>query len=285
MERCAPSVECVEGHTNRKAAGAAGRLHRLHPFLRIAVGVSGCGTLCVPTNADAVWWPGVAFSTLDMKQPQFINRWPGTDEVANKVPTAVTYRAGNMANTSWGFGCPPPDRIARSMAVKDLFKLYLDPAVLEGVFRSGREYAPGTIDDVRMWFKHFLRELYEYIWEYLGNWFEDDWQTSTVEYIFSVPTTWNDPAVVEDFKGIVRAAGFGENKRHSVIIGLTEAEAAAVYTAKNVASQRAASGPGVDLMLTTKSATGGAGIREGHTLLVCDSGGGTTVRVCNHHDR
>ncbi|KAI9760223.1 MAG: hypothetical protein M1840_002585 [Geoglossum simile] len=211
-----------------------------------------------------------------MKQPQFINKWPDTDEIANKVPTAVAYRAGNMANTSWGFGCPPPNKIARSMAVKDLFKLYLDPAVLERVFRDAREYAPGTIDDVRMWFRDFLRELYGYIWEYLDAQFRDDWRTSAVEYIFSVPTTWNDPAVVEDFRKIVRAAGFGENKRHSVTIGLTEAEAAAAYTAKNVASQKEANDPNADLTFNPKSAVMGASISEGHTLLVCDSGGGTT---------
>jgi hypothetical protein len=222
---------------------------------------------------------GVAFSTLDMKQPQFINRWPGTDKVANKVPTAVAYRAGNIKNTSWGFGCPPPNKIPRSMAVKDLFKLYLDPAVLKSVFHGAPEYAPGTIADVHMWFRDFLQELYGYISKYLDNWFADDWRHSTVEYIFSVPTTWNDLAVVEDFKEIVREAGFGESENHSVIIGLTEAEAAAAYTAKNVASQKQANNPDTDLMFTPKSAARGAGIREGHTLLVCDSGGGTTVCV------
>jgi hypothetical protein len=212
-----------------------------------------------------------------MKQPRFINRWPGTDKIANKVPTAVGYRAGNIASTSWGFGCPSPGKIARGMAVKDWFKLYLDPAVLDGVFRNGREYAPGTIEDVRMWFRHFLQELYRYIWDYLDEEFGDTWSTSNVEYIFSVPTTWNDPAVVEDFKRIVKEAGFGKSTTHSVTIGLTEAEAAAVYTAKNVANQMAVSHSNENLMFMPQSATKGDAIREGHTLLVCDSGGGTTV--------
>src|SRR4051794_12186821 len=83
-------------------------------------------------------------------------------------------------------------------------------------------------------------------------------------------------AVVEDFQKIVRAAGFGQRTRHSVNIGFTEAEAAAVYTANNAASQKAADYPDEDLTVTPKSTTRRAGIR-GHTLLLCDSGEGTMV--------
>jgi molecular chaperone DnaK (HSP70) len=68
---------------------------------------------------------------------------------------------------------------------------------------------------------------------------------------------------VENFKGIVRLAGFGSHATHSVIIELTEAEAAAVHVSTEA--------PGI--------------FNESDILLVCDAGGGTTdlsvLRVTN----
>jgi hypothetical protein len=58
------------------------------------------------------------------------------------------------------------------------------------------------------------------------------WEDATIEFIFSVPTTWNPHPTVERFRNIVIRAGFEKNTNHTVTIGLTEAEAAAVHTAK-----------------------------------------------------
>lgn len=56
--------------------------------------------------------------------------------------------------------------------------------------------------------------------------FEDE----IIEFIFSVPTTWS-PGVAEDLRLLAKEAGFGQDSSsHSVEIGLTEAEAAAVCT-------------------------------------------------------
>jgi hypothetical protein len=54
-----------------------------------------------------------------------------------------------------------------------------------------------------------------------------------VEYIFSVPTTWTEHSVVEDYRKITRKAGFGEGAKHSVKVSLTESEASAVYIAND----------------------------------------------------
>lgn len=80
------------------------------------------------------------------------------------------------------------------------------------------------------------------------------WDTAIIEFIFSVPTTWPAYPTVERFKHVIRAAGFGSVPSHSVSIGLTEAEAAAVHVSTEA--------PGI--------------FREGDILLVCDAGGGTT---------
>ncbi|KAH0542983.1 hypothetical protein FGG08_002671 [Glutinoglossum americanum] len=239
----------------------------------IIVGVDVGLTYTVPGGVVI----GVAFSTTDMKEPHVINSWPGTSDIANKVPTAVCYRAGIKGIVSWGFGCPSPDNLGRGMEVKDCFKLYLDPNVLNNTFREHHEYAVGRPEDVRMWFTDFLTVLYnhtaEFIRKYLGL---GDWDSSSVEYIFSVPTTWKDLAVVENFRTIVSDAGFGKSKRHSVAIELTEAEAAAVYTARSPKHQRPVSVSSGDPESAGGPFAEEPRVQEGHTLLVCDSGGGTT---------
>lgn len=80
------------------------------------------------------------------------------------------------------------------------------------------------------------------------------WENAKIEYIFSVPTTWRPLPTVERFRKIIAAAGFGSCPNHKASIGLTEAEAAAVHTARSM--------PGI--------------FRENEVLFVCDIGGGTT---------
>jgi hypothetical protein len=89
------------------------------------------------------------------------------------------------------------------------------------------------------------------------------WENAKIEFIFSVPTTWKPVPTVERFRKIISLAGFGSCPGHAASIGLTGAEAAAVYTARSM--------PGI--------------FKENETLLLCDAGGGTTdlsvLRVTN----
>lgn len=61
------------------------------------------------------------------------------------------------------------------------------------------------------------------------------WDRSCIEFIFSVPATWNRltdtlDITTEKFRAVVKEAGFGDgNPRHRVVIGLTEPEAAAAF--------------------------------------------------------
>jgi hypothetical protein len=80
------------------------------------------------------------------------------------------------------------------------------------------------------------------------------WSTSLIEFIFSVPTTWAPHPTVERFRSILRRSGFNQHPMHSISVGLTEAEAAAVATSVEA--------PGI--------------FKERENLLVCDVGGGTT---------
>jgi hypothetical protein len=190
---------------------------------------------------------------------------------------------------------PEPGNADRGMNVMDCFKLYLDPVFLRNTFGNNSEHAIWVDEDVQMWFTDFLTALRKHIIKHISEELEEpglgDWKSNTVEYIFSVPTSWNEPKVVETFKEIVAKAGFGEEKDssmktmagareekgHSVKIGLTEAEAAAVYTARSSKHRRPISSSGRGVGSVPEPPIKGSRVQEGHTLLICDSGGGTTV--------
>ena len=117
------------------------------------------------------------------------------------------------------------------MDVKELFKFFLDERVLRQTFENNPQALPETIDDVKLWYKGFLRVLNDHISRQLTKspWLVD-WDLTKVEYVFSLPTSWkNDVRLVQAFKDIVKESGFGTHN-----VRLTEGEAAAVYTAKNL---------------------------------------------------
>ena len=78
------------------------------------------------------------------------------------------------------------------------------------------------------------------------------YNSKRVEFKFSVPTTWKNPAMIAETEQLVRNAGFAkDNPLHTAEISLTEAEAAAVYASKMQYSAN-------------------------EIFLVCDAGGGTS---------
>ena len=130
-----------------------------------------------------------------------------------------------------------------NVRLEENFKLFLDPS-----FRDEFQDAP-TLDEARRWFTDFLACVYKSITRYFIETIPR-WHTRSVEFVFSVPTTWKDPAMIAETEQLIRNAGFGKENRHMVEISLTEAEAAAVYASKQY--------------------------EKGDVFLVCDAGGGTT---------
>lgn len=183
----------------------------------------------------------------------------------NKVPTVVVYPNDSPEPSSWGFlSEAKAESTAPDKEYKEWFKTSLDPAKLLQKQQEDPEGAPRSLQEVEKWYEDYLRKMYEYLAFKLGSELSGrDWSTAKIEFIFSVPTTWPVIPTVENFKRIVSTSGFGSNPRHSVTIGLTEAEAAAVHVSTEA--------PGI--------------FREGDILLVCDAGGGTTdlsvLRVSN----
>ena len=247
----------------------------MRPMYKAAKGVFGHFTEIL------LQLPGVAFSPSgEDTNVAVISEWPGShDIVVKKVPTTLYYSAGNRRPKKWGFDCPTTGGPEPGMRVKDCFKLSLVEESFQKTVGAIGDYAPENYEDVQMWFEDFLTALYKEIKKFIAKKLQlDDWRATRVEYLFSVPTTWDDhPEVLDTFKTIAAKAGFGESEEHSMEISLNEAEAAAVYTAASQRNRHLVGAPNRNFRLADELSR----LREGHTVLVCDAGGGTTV--CSTH--
>ena len=166
---------------------------------------------------------GVAYSMApDWPEPKTMQHWPGKmiNELANKVPSLLQYNQDTNTVKAWGFLCDKQD-------VADIrnFKLHLDPA-----FSEPHPDAL-SLDQARQYYQDFLRCLHDYIEESFSSSLPR-WKARRTEFVFSVPTTWKNPSMIAETENIIRRAGFGtDGVDHRARIGLTEAEAAAVYAA------------------------------------------------------
>lgn len=99
------------------------------------------------------------------------------------------------------------------------FKLTLDPD-----YEDDRGI---TVEDARRWYFDYLCCLYREIQKFFDSALPN-WRSCNVEYIFSTPTTWANPAMIAGIEELIKAAGFADTNRQSLHMGLTEAEAAAI---------------------------------------------------------
>ncbi|EOD52990.1 putative hsp70 family protein [Neofusicoccum parvum UCRNP2] len=201
---------------------------------------------------------GVAYTNLSIgsETVRWIQKWPGRGQAnENKCPTVLVYPHQSPTPSSWGFQSETiSEQTAEDREYREWFKTYLDPARLQQAQAEFPQETPGSVQEVEKWFEDYMCHLYQHIefvlsYELAGVY----WPNAYIEFIFSVPTTWDNPTV-ERFRAIIHRAGFARHVRHVVSIGLTEAEAAAVHTSTEA--------PGV--------------FRDQDILLVCDAGGGTT---------
>src|SRR5271154_484119 len=217
------------------------------PDVVVAVDFGMTGLLCVnPVKrfADRRTGTGVAYSAgPEWARPETIQRWPdatGTG-LSDKVSTTISYDVETDQVATWGFTVDPDNPKFR---IEENFKLYLDPG-----YRDEFHSAP-SLEEARRWFTDFLSCVYKSITQHFSETIPR-WRTRRVEFVFSVPTTWKDPAMIAETEQLIRKAGFGKEHGHAVEISLTEAEAAAVYASKQQ-------------------------YEKGDVFLVCDAGGGTT---------
>ncbi|KAF2101542.1 hypothetical protein NA57DRAFT_35192 [Rhizodiscina lignyota] len=213
---------------------------------------------------------GVAYANLTRGDTvKWIARWPHRGQAnENKVPTIICYPKGSTQPSSWGFGSEnQAEKDDENKDYWEWFKTYLDPNVLQDAQMRDLENAPRSQEEVDKWYEDYLRLLYQHIQLKLGSELPNNkpWEHAMVEFIFSLPTTWQPYPTVEKFRTIVERAGYGQHPTHSIDLGLTEPEAAAVHTSSDA--------PGI--------------FQESEALLVCDAGGGTTdfsvLRIVGAH--
>lgn len=188
---------------------------------------------------------------------RWVQKWPGRFQAnENKVPTVIVYPACSDEPSSWGFlSETATETTSEDKEYKEWFKTCLDANKLRQKQLEDPEGAPANMREVERWYRDYFQKMYDYLKFKLGGELSGTtWKDAKIEFIFSVPTTWAPVPTVENFKRIVRDAGFGSETHHNVNIGLTEAEAAAVHVSIEA--------PGI--------------FRENDILLVCDAGGGTT---------
>ncbi|GIJ87125.1 hypothetical protein Asppvi_006029 [Aspergillus pseudoviridinutans] len=190
---------------------------------------------------------GVAYSIgPEWLPPRTIQRWPGKliSELANKVPTAIEYESASHNVKSWGFLCNTEEPASD---IKEYFKLHLAP----GSHPDGKI----TRSEAQRWLQDYIRCICQHVTAHFRDTLPS-FASCKVEWVFSVPTTWKDVRMVEETRHLLqRAVNTGSlgmlPEYNRAVIGLTEAEAAAVYACKEH-------------------------YQVNDIVLVCDAGGGTT---------
>ncbi|KAH8678627.1 hypothetical protein BGZ60DRAFT_555189 [Tricladium varicosporioides] len=199
---------------------------------------------------------GVAFCNVATGEEtvRWLQKWPGrANAVENKVPTVLVYPKGSTEASSWGFLAEKPtEQMSEDKDCKEWFKTYLDESRLQAAQRGNCPFS--SIQEIERLYCDFFKFLYQTIQQKLQGEIASRWEDARIEFIFSVPTTWKPVPTVERFRSTIERAGFGRFPNHEATIGLTEAEAAAVHTARVFPKL----------------------FNERDVLLVCDVGGGTT---------
>ena len=216
---------------------------------------------------------GVAYAWNESMDVKLIeDDWPGSEGITQKkIPSIVVYKAGlekgegkcskrsptnPHANawkfSSWGFRAQEEsERNDPQKRALTFWKLFLDEEIVKAAYKN-RGSPSFTQEDVATWYEDFFRGLYGHIEAHFVDTRPKLWE-SEVQFVFSVPTTWEEHTI-DRFKKCFAKAGFGQKSSHTALVTLTEAQAAAVCTANEQNDE----------------------FEKGQYILICDSGGGTT---------
>lgn len=176
------------------------------------------------------------------------------------MPTKLSYSRNGVGQSElrWGFLCDNDDDYHETTEPREHFKIFLDQNSLDGARKGGVRNMPESVDEAKDLVTDYLRQISEHVKLCIES-VTGSWQYKNVEFVFSLPTTWNSMDTTNRFNEAISAAGFtaGNPEKHSAKLELTEAEAAAVFFA------------------TSSEVT----LENGDIILICDAGGGTTEYV------
>lgn len=184
-------------------------------------------------------WPGVPARPITGKQPvepnggrlQRLTKSSHTPTVTEtKVPTEIAYDPTDNSKRVWGFHCSNT-----SFHVHKYFKFYLDEYTWDATYGAHDVMSkPPSMPQVKRWIRDFITDLLKYSKEKLETEVlkHSDSKAVKYEYHFSVPTAWSMVSR-ETFAQTIREAMEGLCQTQEINIGLSEAEATAIYTAVN----------------------------------------------------
>lgn len=178
------------------------------------------------------------------------------------MPTVLKYegysspRGGRLI--AWGFEATQNSETLaerRNFKIVEWFKPYLNSAYLKAACRSSATFLPKSDSEIRRWYIDYLRNLYDKVRADISRSLDVlSLETKHIEFRFTWPTTWT-AADIESFRECIVEAGFQDGgSSHRVILSYSEAQAAALYVAGQLAEK----------------------VKDGDTVMVCDVGGGTT---------
>lgn len=144
---------------------------------------------------------------------QTISDWPGGgDRGERKVPTALVYNANNTIS-SWGFLCADDDTTLPRKTRCEFFKLSLDAETLAGAHAQGIKGAPASTLEAQRLTTDYLAQVFRHIKgsieRELGRQHIGGWTDMSVQFLFSVPTTWTSLRVVRVQDGDSRCGVWG----------------------------------------------------------------------------
>lgn len=132
------------------------------------------------------------------------------------MSTRVGYSKTRKDLKNWGF---ESDFTDNEVHVREQFKLTLDAE-----YEDDRGF---SCHDARVWYYDYLKCLHREIEKFFDASIPN-WRNLHVEFNFSTPTTWKNPAMIASIERIVKSAGFASTAHQTVRMALTEAEAAAI---------------------------------------------------------
>lgn len=218
---------------------------------------------------------GVSYVTSNadsFEKIEVINQWPGTSDVASKVPTRIAYESENneMGFDKWGYTVSAAHESyswTKLLLDKSTILTGFDDPSLRDLMGSGMMRLPAH-KSAQQVCNDFLAELYRHVVKVLAKKYSEEiYSITPVMCWITVPAIWSD-AARDATKSAALAAGFGSRKMDTVNI-ITEPEAAALKPHLNPQC--------IDP------------IRAGDNVLVCDCGGGTvditTYQIVEAHPR
>jgi hypothetical protein len=175
---------------------------------------------------------GVAYWIEGQESIHSITEWPGVSPHATRnqpveAPTKIAYNPNDKSMPLWGYLVSNRRSPA---AVQEYFKFYLDDYPLDETYIDHLSRKP-TITMTELLIRDFLTEFLRHSKEIVEAALKHSPPRAVeYEYHFSVPTTWSKEPV-EIFAEIITKAMRGLCQSEAINICLTDAEAAANYTA------------------------------------------------------